>query len=252
MMLDLTTCVDIIYDSISCPPGSVALSPRDEVSCLQLILCKAKCLTFPPFSRNVSTSFAQTTWFWTAANVWWKSFPIAGHFSLTTWRMPGRSFWFPRRERMCWQSPGMVPDLLSQNILLPMALMPTLLSQQWSHKLALVQRNGFPRNQNWGSFLFSWLLSSTALPGFSPALWTSQRLTNSSAWSSLPAYHPQHWASISSKDSWQQKSILPRTLSASGSSVAYECKDDEGIFEVDPATVAATAQTGIPPQRWAV
>ena len=39
-------------------------------------------------------------------------------------------------------------------------------------------------------------------------------------------------------------------MSASGSSVAYECEDDEGIFEVDPATVAATATTGIPPQRY--
>ena len=28
-MLDLRTCVDIIYDS--CPPGTVALSPRDKV-----------------------------------------------------------------------------------------------------------------------------------------------------------------------------------------------------------------------------
>ena len=32
--------------------------------------------------------------------------------------------------------------------------------------------------------------------------------------------------------------------------MAYECKDDEGIFEVDPATVAATATTGVPPQRY--
>ena len=32
--------------------------------------------------------------------------------------------------------------------------------------------------------------------------------------------------------------------------MAYECEDDEGIFEVDPATVAATATTGIPPQRY--
>ena len=47
----------------------------------------------------------------------------------------------------------------------------------------------------------------------------------------------------------QLASLFPRTVSATGGTVTYECKDKEGIFEVDPATIAATAKTGIPPQK---
>lgn len=64
-MLDLTICVDLVYDSTFCPPGSVALTPRDEVNNYNYILpppllCHTSISSFD--SLNGSTSFAQTLW----------------------------------------------------------------------------------------------------------------------------------------------------------------------------------------------
>ena len=149
MMLSPTTCVDIIYDPTFCPPGAVALSPRDQV--LQWDSKHLnRPLTFPPFSLDSSTSFARTTWCWTTVNVWSRTSPNAGHSPLTTWGMLQRSSWSPKKARMCSQIPLMEQVPHSRDTSVPMVLRLTSLSQLWSRKPVLVQINGSLMIRNWG------------------------------------------------------------------------------------------------------